>query len=91
MDAKKTTHRECLPRLAKIEGQVKGVIRMIESEEYCIDIITQIEAARSALQSVSKVILEKHIRHCVTDARNIPEVLDQRIEEIMTAVKRLSK
>jgi DNA-binding FrmR family transcriptional regulator len=91
MDISKTTHHENVSRLARIEGQVKGVVRMIEEEEYCIDIITQIQAARSALQSVSKIILEKHIRHCVTDARNSPDEVDVKIEEIMTAVKRLSK
>jgi len=91
MNAPKTTHHENMSRLARVEGQVKGVCRMIEAEEYCIDIITQIEAARSALHSVSRLILEKHIRHCVMDARNTPELLDQHIDEIMTAVKRLSK
>lgn len=91
MEKPKTTHHENASRLAKIEGQVKGVVRMIEDEAYCIDIITQIQAARSALQSVSKIILEKHIRHCVADARNSPDEIDLKIEEIMTAIKRLSK
>lgn len=91
MNKNVTTHKETLNRLSRIAGQVNGVVRMIEEEEYCIDIITQIQAARSALQSVSKIILEKHIRHCVTDARNSPDEVDVKIEEIMTAVKRLSK
>jgi len=91
MNKNMTTHKETLNRLSRIAGQVNGVVRMIEEEEYCIDIITQIQAARSALQSVSKIILEKHIRHCVTDARNSPDEVDVKIEEIMTAVKRLSK
>ena len=52
-----TTHDESKKRLARIEGQVRAVSRMIDDREYCIDIITQIQAARSALQSVSKIIL----------------------------------
>ena len=63
-----TTHIENKARLARIEGQVRAVGRMIDGGEYCIDIITQIQAARSALQSVSKIILEKHLKHCVVAA-----------------------
>ncbi|MCF7850013.1 MAG: metal-sensitive transcriptional regulator [Kiritimatiellales bacterium] len=63
-----TTHLEHINRLSRIEGQIKGVKRMIDKGEYCIDIITQVQAARSALQSVSKLILEKHLKHCVVDA-----------------------
>ncbi len=58
-----TTHSENIARLSRIEGQIKGVKRMIEEGEYCIDIITQVQAARSAMQSVSKIILEKHLKH----------------------------
>ena len=63
-----TTHAENKARLARIEGQVRAVGRMIDDGEYCIDIITQIQAARSALQSVSKRILEKHVKHFVSGA-----------------------
>jgi DNA-binding FrmR family transcriptional regulator len=91
MDASKTTHHENAPRLAKIEGQVKGVVRMIEAEVYCIDIITQIQAARAALQSVSNLILEKHIRLCVADTMSDKADVSQKIDEIMTSIKRLSK
>jgi len=80
-----TTHTENLARLSRIEGQVKGVKRMIGEGEYCIDIITQIQAARSALQSVSKKILEKHLQHCVASA------IREKLEEIMTVIKRMGK
>ncbi|WP_372845088.1 metal-sensitive transcriptional regulator [Pontiella sp.] len=88
-----TTHGENKARLARIEGQVRAVGRMIDDGEYCIDIITQIQAARSALQSVSKLILEKHLKHCVASAiesRNEAAV-EEKLEEIMTVIKRMEK
>jgi len=88
-----TTHSENLARLSRIEGQIKGVKRMIEEGEYCIDIITQIQAARAALQSVNKTILEKHLKHCVAaalEARNEADV-EQKLAEIMTVIKRMEK
>ena len=88
-----TTHEENKKRLARIEGQVRAVGRMIDEGEYCIDIITQIQAARSALQSVSKLILEKHLKHCVADAldENDDASIDEKLEEIMTVIKRMEK
>lgn len=88
-----TTHSENLTRLARIEGQIKGVKRMIEEGEYCIDIITQIQAARSALQSVNKAILEKHLKHCVAAAMESRDEddIDRKLEEIMTVIKRMQK
>ena len=88
-----TTHSENTVRLSRIEGQIKGVKRMIDEGEYCIDIITQIQAARSALQSVSKLILEKHLKHCVVDAlENRDEsTIDEKLDEIMTVIKRMEK
>ncbi len=88
-----TTHTENQARLSRIEGQIKGVKRMIGDGEYCIDIITQIQAARSALQSVSKIILEKHLKHCVASVirEHDEERIDQKLEEIMTTIKRMEK
>jgi DNA-binding FrmR family transcriptional regulator len=88
-----TTHSENTARLARIEGQIKGVKRMIDEGEYCIDIITQIQAARSALQSVSKLILEKHLKHCVAAAleQHDEASIDEKLEEIMTVIKRMGK
>lgn len=88
-----TKHSENLTRLSRIEGQIKGVKRMIGDGEYCIDIITQIQAARAALQSVSKTILEKHLKHCVADAldENNAATIDEKLEEIMTVIKRMGK
>ena len=88
-----TTHGENKKRLARIEGQVRAVSRMIDDGEYCIDIITQVQAARSALQSVSKIILEKHLKHCVADAleEHNEATIDEKLEEIMTVIKRMGK
>ena len=93
MKAQITTHSENKTRLARIEGQIRAVGRMIDDGEYCIDIITQIQAARAALQSVSKIILEKHLKHCVVDAleQNDTATIDQKLEEIMTVIKRMGK
>src|SRR5690349_22331017 len=57
-----------LKRLRRIEGQVRGLQRMVEEEAYCIDVLTQVSAATKALQSVAVALLEEHLRHCVTDA-----------------------
>ena len=93
MEGHPTTHTENISRLARIEGQVKAVKRMIDVGEYCIDIITLIQAARSALQSVSKIILEKHLKHCVVDAleKDNAADIDEKLEEIMTVIKRMGK
>ena len=88
-----TTHTENIARLSRIEGQIKGVKRMIEDGEYCIDIITQIQAARAALQSVGKNILEKHLKHCVAAAleEHNETAIDEKLDEIMTVIKRMGK
>lgn len=93
MKGHRTTHKENKVRLARIEGQVKAVTRMIDDGEYCIDIITQIEAARSALHAVGKIILEKHLKHCVAGALNEsdPTTIDEKLEEIMAVIKRMGK
>ena len=57
-----------LGRLRRIEGQVRGLARMVEEDKYCIDILTQVAAATRALQSVALGLLDEHLNHCVTDA-----------------------
>ncbi len=57
-----------LKRLRRIEGQVRGLQRMIEEDKYCIDVLTQVSAVTSALHSVAIGLLDEHVRHCVTDA-----------------------
>ena len=59
---------ESLKRLNKIEGQVRGVAKMVENEKYCIDILNQITAAKNALDGVAKIIMKRHVESCVTHA-----------------------
>lgn len=79
-----------LKRLRRIEGQVRGLQRMVEEDKYCIDILTQISAATRALQSVAVGLLEEHIGHCVADAVNTggPEA-EAKVKEASAAIARL--
>ena len=92
-DAQKTTHDENLTRLARIEGQVRGLQRMIEQRAYCIDIITQVQAVQSALSAVGRKILEKHMDTCVTSAvrSKSKDDTDEKLAEIMKVLKRMCK
>ena len=83
---------DLLKRLSRAEGQVRGIARMIENDQYCIDILTQVAAVTSALKAVSLGLLEDHLEHCVADAarQGGPEA-DAKLEEAMQAIKRLVK
>ena len=76
-----------LKRLRRIEGQVRGVERMVEEDRYCIDVLTQITAAQAALDKVALELLSDHAAHCVTEAEGAQKV--ERTEEMMGAVRRL--
>lgn len=86
----KVTAELCLKRLTKIEGQVRGIARMVEEKRYCIDIITQISAARAALDRVELELLEAHVTHCVTHAIQSGNRAEQRtkIKELIEVLKR---
>ena len=79
-----------LDRLKRIEGQARGISRMIDEEKYCIDILTQISAVTSALETVALGLLDDHLRHCVADAARSggPEA-DAKITEASQAIARL--
>ena len=79
---------ELAGRLRRIEGQVRGLQRMVENDEYCIDILTQISAASNALKKVAVELLDDHIRHCVV---NQTEEGKDMIREATAAVERLVK
>lgn len=89
-DPHPVTHEETLNRLARIAGQVQGVRRMVEEKKYCIDIVTQIQAVRSALRSVEIQILRKHMHHCVSDAfaSGDQKDADEKIEELLKVMKK---
>lgn len=78
-----------LARLRRIEGQVRGVGRMVEDDKYCIDILTQISAIISSTQSVGLLLLQDHIRGCVVDAR--PEDREDRLQELNKAIERFTR
>ena len=78
-----------LARLRRIEGQVRGVGRMVEDDKYCIDILTQISAIISSAQSVGLLLLEDHIRGCVVDAQ--PEDREERLQELNRAIERFTR
>jgi DNA-binding FrmR family transcriptional regulator len=79
-----------LKRLRRVEGQVRGVQKMVESDTYCIDILTQVSAITKALQAVSLGLLEDHVAHCVVDAaRESDEAAQIKIREAADAIARL--
>src|SRR6188508_1977283 len=83
----------CARRLTRIEGQVRGLSRMVEEDRYCIDIVTQISAVRAALRRLEEEILRDHVGHCVEHAIASGNKADQRrkIEELMNVVGRAER
>lgn len=87
------TKREVLTRLAKIQGQIKGIGRMIENDRYCVDTLYQISAVQGALERVAKETMRRHLEGCVVDAfqsKNKPE-REKKIEELMTMFSKFGK
>ena len=83
----------CLKRLKRIEGQVRGIAGMVDDDRYCIDVITQIAAARAALRRVEEEVLRDHIAHCVEHAFASGDKADQhrKIDELMEVMARASR
>src|SRR5215210_7228597 len=75
-------------RLRRIEGQVRGVQRMVDEEVYCVDVLTQIGSVVSALEKVGAIVLKDHVEHCVRRAVEHGEEADEKIEELTAAVER---
>ena len=82
---------DILGRLRKIEGQVRGLQRLVEEDTYCIDIMTQISAVQSGLRKVAVQLLDDHIRHCVAESLASGEDAGTKITEATAAVERLLK
>ena len=81
-----------LKRMRRIEGQVRGIAKMIENDEYCIDVLTQVSAATKALEAVALGLLDEHLRHCVTQAAaEGGPVADEKVAEASAAIARLVK
>jgi DNA-binding FrmR family transcriptional regulator len=83
------TKDQVLKRLARVEGQVRGVARMVEEDRYCIDVLTQISAAQAALDKIALGLLDAHARHCMQGKGEAPPDPDEQVEELMGAVGRL--
>ena len=82
-------YKDLCNRLSRIEGQVRGVKNMVESDAYCIDILTQVSAITSALNSFNKVLLANHIKSCVTE--NVRNGNDEVIDELVVTMQKLMK
>ena len=80
----------CIKRLSRIEGQVRGLSRMVEEGRYCIDVVTQISAVRAALRRVEQEVLRDHVGHCVKHAMQSDDIEDQnrKIKELMDVLAR---
>ena len=88
--AQPPAHPDSLKRLRKIEGQIQGIQRMLDERRYCIDVLQQIAAARSALDQVALQIMQGHIRSCVSEAIR-QEDGEEKVEELMHAIHRFVK
>lgn len=82
--------RKTLDRLSRLEGQVRGIARMVENDRYCMDILTQTAAVRAALKGVERMILEDHAHHCIEDAIASGDAAEQRAKftELVTLLEK---
>ncbi|MGE5461215.1 MAG: metal-sensitive transcriptional regulator [Solirubrobacterales bacterium] len=76
-------------RLRRIEGQIRGIQRMVDADQYCIDILTQLNSVTAALKAVGMGLLDEHVRHCVKDSIDQGNS-DEKVEELLAAVARFS-
>jgi DNA-binding FrmR family transcriptional regulator len=85
--------QSCLKRLGRIEGQVRGLARMVEEDRYCIDVVTQISAVRAALRRVEEEVLRDHVAHCVDHAIASGDREEQRrkVAELMDVISRAER
>jgi DNA-binding FrmR family transcriptional regulator len=88
-----TDPQAILNRLARIEGQVRGLRRMVDENAYCVDVLTQVAAVQTALEQVAIRVLDGHVRHCVADAvaGDDPVAKQEKLDELMVAVQRFSR
>jgi DNA-binding FrmR family transcriptional regulator len=90
---RKDIKESCLERLTRIEGQVRGLGRMVEQDRYCLDIVTQISAVRAALRRVEEELLRDHVAHCIKDAIATGNRAEQRrkVAELMSVLQRAER
>ena len=82
------SHKEHLISIKRIEGQIRGIAKMIEDEKYCIDILNQIKAVRNSLTTVEGKIVKTHLKECVKDALKDKKNFDYKVEEVLKVIKR---
>ena len=82
-------YKDLIHRLSRIEGQVRGIREMVESDRYCVDILTQVQATSCALNSFTKQVLSRHIKTCVAD--DIREGGEEKVDELVNLLQRLMK
>jgi DNA-binding FrmR family transcriptional regulator len=85
------SRRQLLGRLARVEGQVRGVARMVEEDRYCIDVLTQISAIQAALEKIALGLVDGHARVCMQGDGAAPSDPDEQVSELMGAIGRLVK
>ncbi len=87
------TKKSCTSRLRRIEGQVRGIARMVEEDRYCVDIVTQIQAVAAALRRVEDEVLKEHVAHCVDHAIRSGDAEEQRtkVKELLHVLERRSR
>ena len=90
MSARHAEHIDQLKRLRRIEGQVRGLVRMVEEKRYCVDILTQLRAARAALRRVEEGVLREHTLHCVTEALQGGDRVarQEKVDELLAVLSR---
>jgi len=90
MASERAPRRDLLTRLSRVEGQIRGIERMVEQDRYCIDVLTQVAAASRALQSVALSLLSDHMAHCLVDAARIGGAEQEaKLKEASDAIARL--
>jgi DNA-binding FrmR family transcriptional regulator len=82
--------KEIMVRLRKLEGQMKGIQRMVEAEKYCVDVLNQLSAVVAATQKVAAIILKDHIRGCVRHALVHDEKSDEHVNELLAVIERFT-
>jgi len=82
------SHKEHLSSIKRIEGQIRGIAKMIEDEKYCIDILNQIKAVRNSLTTVEGKIVKTHLKECVKYALKDKKNFDDKVEEVLKVIKR---
>ena len=82
------SHQSQLSALKRVEGQIRGVIKMIDEGKYCIDVLNQIKAAKAALVRIESNVLKKHVESCVVESFKNKEALDNKVEELLKLINK---